>query len=341
MPTFAHDELHDLAARALAAAGTPGDIADRVAGSLVDSNLKGVDSHGILRLPVYLKEIADGFVAPAARPALHGETAATAQMRGGRGFGIFAMEAATELAVAKAKAGGVAAVGLSECSHTGRIGQFTEQAARYGCFAQILGGGAHVDWSTVAPFGGAAPVMSTNPYSFAMPGGKHGAVVADFATSAVSRGKILVHQAKGMPVPEGWLLDRDGRATTDPNDLDRGGMQLPAAGHKGYGMGLIAELLCYAMVTPPPDSPSDANWLILAVDIAAFRAVADYAAPAEAYLDKVKATRPAEGFAEVLLPGEPERRTERARRENGIELPEATWRAVREAVEAVGVSADR
>lgn len=336
-----HAMLQALACRLLEAAGAPADLAGRVAHALVDSNLKGVDSHGVARLPLYLQQIAAGEVDPAARPHLARDDAALAVVDGNGGFGICALEEAARLAAERAKAHHVAAVGLIHAAHTGRIGQFAEMIAREGLFALILGGGAHQGWSTVVPHGGIRPVMSTNPYAFALPGLADGPVVVDFATSAVARGKVAVYAAKGEAVPEGWILDTEGRPTTDPQALFAGGMQLPAAGHKGYGMGLVAELLCCAMLPPPaptgPGLPADLNWLVLGLDIAAFRDPADYRRDCEAYLQLVKETPPAPGVEAVLLPGEPERASEAQRRRAGIPIPDATWKAIDAAAAKLGV----
>ena len=337
MPVFTAEQLQRLGERLLQAAGTPVDIAAQVARSLVDSNLKGVDSHGVIRLPAYLGAIDAGDIKPDARPTLDADDGAMAVARGHGGYGIFAMEFATAEAVRRAKAHHLAAVGVIDVAHTGRIGQFAEQAVAHDLFVMILGGGAWRGLSLVAPFGGAEPIMATNPYAFAMPGGDHGPVVADFATSAASRGKILHYHAQGKALPPGWIADTDGNPSTDPQDFLDGGPQLPAAGHKGYGMGLIAELIGDAMLTRTGDA--DMRWLIITLDIASFRAPADYARNAAAYLDRVKAVAPAPGFARVMLPGELERHCAATRRAEGIAVPETTWDAMREAGDAVGVDA--
>ena len=334
MPNASAEWLDGLARRLLTAAGTPADIAGDVAGSLVAANLRGVDSHGVMQLPWYLEEIGKGAIEPAARPTVERETPGSALVRGHKGFGIHALGRATEIAMEKARGHGAAAVGLVECSHTGRIGHFAEAAARRGFFAMILGGGAHRIWSNVVPFGGTRPVMSTNPYAFALPGGRFGPIVVDFATSTASDGKIAVHRALGKPVPEGWILDKDGRPTTDPDDFFDGGMHLPAGGHKGYGLGLLAELIGDALLATPPEF----NWLVQVVDLGLFRDASDYAGTAEAYLEMVKKVPPAAGFDEVLLPGEPETRAAARRGAEGVPIPEPVWDQLRAAAAELGVA---
>ncbi len=334
MPTIDADRLDDVARRILVAAGTPDDIAQCVAESLVESNLKGVDSHGVINLPFYLDEIERGETDPASRGTLDRETPTSALLRGGRGIGIYLLRQATDIAIAKARENRVASVGLVDCSHTGRAGWFAEAIAAAGMFGVVFGGGAHETWSTAPPYGGARPLFSTNPYAFTMPGGRFGPVVADFATTTVADGKIAVYRSEGRPLPEGWIVDKHGRPTTDPEDFFDGGMHVPAAGHKGYGMALIAELMGHAML----DGNGDFGWLVTVVDIAAFRAADDYAASAEELLQKVKDVPPAPGFDEVLLPGEPEARRAAERAETGVPIPDGVWAEIVEAAAKVGVA---
>jgi hydroxycarboxylate dehydrogenase B len=332
---FAAEDLERLAAAILGAAGTPGDIAGRVARSLVEANLKGVDSHGIMRLEWYLEQIRDAVILPAARPSVETEKSNSAVLRGNGAFGIYGMEIAAELAIAKARAGQIAAVALIDVGHTGRLGQFAEQIASAGMMGIILGGGNHGRWGCVAPHGGSKPLLPTNPYAFGLPAGNHGPVIADFATSAVATGKLRLHRASGEPVPPGWILDRDGQPTTRAEDFFAGGMQLPAAGPKGYGLSVLAELIGESLL----GAPREFNWLVVALDLAAFRPLADYLAASAGFLDELKAVPPAQGFAEVMVPGEPERRSQATRGREGVPVPDEIWRSVEAAARSVGIDA--
>ena len=334
MPVLRHDELTVFAGQMLRAVGTPDDIAASMAEALVNSNLKGVDSHGIIQIPYYFSEIDAGAINPAARPEVESKKASLAVMRGGQCYGIVALLQATDLAVEMARETGTGTVGLKQVHHTGRLGLAAERAVGAGMYLQIFCGGAHREWRSLAPFGGREPFFSTNPYALGVPGGSHGPVIIDMATSVVSDGKVAVYQKNGAALPDGWILNREGEPSTDPDDFFQGGMHLPAAGYKGYGMAMIAELVGDAALAAPPIM----NWMVTAVDLAAFSAPEDYVSSADALIDKLKRVPTADGFDEILLPGELEQRAERERRTNGVPIPDSVWSELSAAAEKVGVS---
>ena len=328
-------QLEKLLAAALAAAGTPDDVAKVVAASLVDSNLKGVDSHGATRIVMYLDQIKEGYIQPAARPEIVRESPTTAVVRGHLGFGIHALGFAMDVAIRKAKAAGVAAVGLVENTHTGRLGWFVERAVEQNVIAILTGGGANrtARHQTVAPFGGAKRVLGTNPWALAAPGGEYGTVLVDMSTSMTAEGKLRLYRAKREPAPPGWIMDKDGRPSTDAEDFYAGGAILPAAGHKGYGLALMSELLGDALL----GLPYELNWFIVAVSIEAFRPLSEFLQASEEILHKVKQVPPAPGFDEVLIPGEPEARAAQRRAQEGIPIPDEIWQKIAEAAQRVGV----
>lgn len=338
MPICSAAELTAVARAVLAAAGTPDDIADQVARSLAEANLKGVDSHGVMRLEWYLEQIRDGVIRPAARPTVDRDNGATATMVGHGAFGIYAMELAADLAVERARGGRIAAVALVDVGHAGRLGQFAERIAGHGMLAMILGGGNHARWGCVVPHGGRRPILSTNPWAFALPADRHESVVVDFATSAVATGKLRLYRAAGKPVPEGWILDREGRPTTDAEDFFQGGMQLPFGGAKGSGLSVLTELIAEALLG---ETPREFHWLVVALDLEAFRPLGQFLRAADGFLDELKAVPPAEGFAEVMVPGEPERRSAAERSAGGIPVPDAVWSSIAAAARSVGLDAER
>ncbi len=337
MPIYAAAQLNLLTRSVLAAAGTPDDIAACVAQSLVDANLKGVESHGVMRLEWYLEQIREGVILPAARPSVELDKGGSAVMRGNGAFGIYGMQLAADLAVGKARERQIAAVALTDVGHTGRLGQFAERIAAQGMLGVILGGGNHERWACVAPYGGAKPLLPTNPYAFGLPAGRHENVIVDFATSAVATGKLRLYRAQGKPVPEGWILDKEGRPTTVVEDFFQGGMQVPAGGAKGYGLSVLAELIAESLL----GKPREFNWLIICLDLETFRPLGDFLRSSDAFLDELKAVPPAPGFVEVMIPGEPERRNAKARRDSGIPIADEVWSSIQAAARTVGLDAAR
>ena len=335
MPIFQAEQLESLLADIFEAAGTPLDIAQYVSSSLVDSSLKGVDSHGVMRVSMYTDQIASGWIKPAARPEIQKETPTMAIVRGNSGFGIWALGYAMDLAIQKAKANQVAAVGLNESTNTGRLGQFVELAAKQGIVAMLTGGGVHghATHSSVAPYGGRERILATNPFAFGIPGGRFGSVVVDMATSMVAEGKLQVYRAQQAELPPGWILDRAGQPSTDVEDFYDGGILLPAAGHKGYSLALVAELLGCALL----GEAHELNWFIATIDVGAFRLPGEFAQASEALLQEVKDVAPAAGFEEVLIPGEPETRTAQQRAAEGIPIPNKTWSEIQAVARRVGV----
>jgi len=160
--------------------------------------------------------------------------------------------------------------------------------------------------------------------------------VVDFATSAVATGKLRLYRAGSRPVPEGWIQDKDGRPTTVAEDFFQGGMQLPAGGAKGYGLAVLAELIAESLL----GKPREFNWLIIALNLEAFRPLGEFLRSGDAFLDELKAVAPAPGFAEVLIPGEPERRSAAARSQSGIPVAPEVWRSIVAAARSVGLDAD-
>jgi hydroxycarboxylate dehydrogenase B len=330
--------LRDATLRIFEAAGAPSDVAAEMAEFLVESNLAGHDSHGVIRIPAYLQAISDGLIVPDARPEVIEETATSALVDGKDGFGHIAAAFATDVAARKARDRKVAVVSIVRCNHIGRLGEWGSRAARQGVVAIITVGGSGGP-GIAAPFGGAAPALGTNPISVGMPAGDGDDLLMDFATTTMAEGKVQVARAKGASLPPGVLLDREGHPSTNPQDLYNGGMLLPFGGHKGYGLALVVELLGAAL-TPGQRHNRGARSggaVIIAVDAAAFRPLAEFEATATETLRRVKAIPPAPGFSEVLVPGEPERQTRAERVRTGIPLAEVTWHAIVEAARGLAV----
>ena len=318
----------------LTAAGASDDIAATVADHLTESDLRGVSSHGLIRLARYVDQIESGHISPRAEVTVSRDHPSHVHLDGGGGFGIVTLREATRRAVEKAKYSTVAAATVVNCAHTGRVGEYVENAAREGCFAMVFGGGGYREMPTVAPHGGAKGVYDTNPYALAMPGPDGEPIVTDFASSATAQGKLLVHRTAKKPVPEGWLIDADGNPSTDPEVYYNGGALLPAGAHKGYGLAVIAELMGDAML----GEPHEFNWMLIVFHMWAVRPRQAYGESAARLLDTIRAVPPAEGFDEVLLPGEPESRLRAERLRQGIPIPDGSWNLIAATAGKVGLS---
>ncbi len=319
----------------LAAMGAPAETAAEVAAHLVEADLRGASGHGVVRLPQYLNHARAGRFDPKGRPTLGAAQGGAPVVLGGNGFGVPACRMAVEEALRLARRQGAGACGVAEVFHTGRSGAFAAQGAREGCLTLLIGGGARAHWKPVAPYGGARGALGTNPYALAVPAGPGGPAGFDFATSAGAAGKVLAARSAGRALPEGMIVDRDGRPSTDPADYEAGGAILPAAGPKGFGMALLAELIGEAVW---PSSRIGMNWLVICVDLARFRAPSDYAAAAETALSEVAATPPAPGFDRVEIPGRRGAALAEGRAATGVPLPAATLALMKAKAAEIGAS---
>ena len=344
MPTVYDVPLRQLITSIFAATGAPALTARTVADSLVEADLAGHDSHGVIRVSEYLGEIRKGTLKPQAQPTIVGTTATTLQVHGNRGFGVVVATWAMEQLLAKG-VGGIAAATITGCGHIGRAGVYPAMAAERGMIGlAFVNGGARQP--RVVPYGGTRPVFGTNPLAAAVPQGAQPPIVLDFSTAVVAAGKIRVVRDRGELLPEGWILDREGRPSRQPQDYYDGGMLLPAAEHKGYALGLLVEILGGLLTgagTPAlPESGYEVGngVLFIVVDIAAFRPLETFAAQVRDLVTVLHASAPEAGTGEVLLPGEPELRSRERRRVEGIPLAEATWHAILDAARTLDVTVE-
>jgi LDH2 family malate/lactate/ureidoglycolate dehydrogenase len=339
MPVVSGDQLRELSRALLVSCGTPADQAAIVAEGLVNANLAGHDSHGVLRLPSYLSGVEQQHVMPANLPRLISTSGATAIVDAGGGWGQPAMWLATETVHDLAREFGVAASVVQNSYHIGRVAPYVEWLAERGIVAIAMANAA----PAVAPFGGSKRVLGTNPFAWAVPRDEDKQPVSfDVATAGVAEGKLRVARAKGLPVPEGNLVDRDGRPTTDPHDFYAGGALLPFGGHKGSGFSILAQFLGRGLAGLDPsafDGPRGLNGpLIIAIDVSRFSDPAHFRASIESQCEAITGCPPREGVAAVQLPGEPELSTREERLRDGIPVPDATWQELRDLAAAQGVA---
>jgi uncharacterized oxidoreductase len=342
MATVKAGELEDLTSRIFAAMGAPEADAAWIAHLLVKSNLRGHDSHGVIRIPSYYRAVKNRETNPRAAISIVRETPVMALVDGGYAFGQVVARRAMEIAIAKAEAVGVGVVAVRHSKHIGRLADYAEMAVRRGLVAMVAvngGGGAQ----STAPFGGARPRLATNPIAFGIPAGDRGPILLDMATSIVAGGKLMVKRNRNEPAPIGWLLDPEGNPTTDVGvffSTPRGSL-LPMAGHKGYGLSLVVEVLSgiltgagYSREAVKLSENGTFMWVLRVSDFLppeAFRAQVDD------LIRYMKTCPAALGVEEVLVPGEPEALAERKHEAQGITIEEETWRQIHMVAAELGV----
>jgi hydroxycarboxylate dehydrogenase B len=332
-------ELQELGIAIFTSVGATIENAEGVTSSLISANLAGQEWHGVMRIPSYIEDIKNGRLHPAATPRITQEKCATAVVDGASTFGQLGARLTAQTAARKASEFGMGSAALYRANHTGRIGEWAELGANQNMITLAVASGAFL--RLVAPFGGTGRVLGTNPIAWAVPRpGGQPPILLDFATSAVAQGKLMLARANHEQVPQGWILDAEGRPTTDVEDYFAGGALQPFAAHKGYALSVIVELM--AVVLSGGDSVEKTEGgsclFIACFDPGAFRSNNLFGESVERIASRLKTVKPAEGFEEVLLPGEPEARTRDRRLREGISLPDATWEAICAVARDLGVA---
>jgi len=334
MPTIQANALTEFGQRLFEAAGTPAVEAKIVARSLVASNLRGHDSHGVMRIPSYVDFLRSGRIHTGVALEVLGETAAALACDAGWGFGQVQTPRLIERLVPKARALGVACGTLRRSGHIGRVGEYAELAAGEG-LATLAMVNTHGAAPRVAPPGGSRPRLATNPFCVGVPT-REDPIVLDFGTSVVAEGKVRVHKIAGTECPPGWLLDSEGRPTTDPKRLyeEPPGSILPMGGaqaYKGFGMALIIDMLAGGLsggwcARPDPDPPLGNDAVFILLNPESFGGQEHFIREGIALAAYVRSCPTIEGVREILLPGDPERRTMALRSANVIPLDAGNWK---------------
>ncbi len=345
MPRVDADRLRTLGTDIFRAAGAPRNEAELVANLLVEANLTGHDSHGVIRISNYVKGIKMGAVRPGAKITVIRETPSTALIDGGWGFGQVIAIKAMEIAIEKADKCNISAVGVKHCQHVGRLNTYSEMALRH----DMIGITSVNSNSYVAPYGGKSKQLGTNPLCFAVPAGKEAPFVLDMATAVWAHGKIMVRAARGEKLPEGVLLDLDGNPTTDPTWYEKGGAILPfggLVGYKGYGLSLLVELLTGAL-NEAGCSTSDEyrsrpfyggnGVYMMAIKIGSLTNVNEFKERADSLFRAVKRSALAKGSQEILVPGDIERRRRERNLREGVYVEESTWDQLKSVANELGV----
>jgi LDH2 family malate/lactate/ureidoglycolate dehydrogenase len=321
-------------------AGFTAEGAENQADVMTWANLRGVDSHGVQRISWYLELVDKGHMKPRANIQIQKETPATLLIDADYSPGPVVTVLAMRKAIQKARQVGIGWAVIRNTLHQGAMGYYSLMAAKEG----MAGIAIVCNPPNMAPLGARAAGVHNSPIAICVPAGKHGVLMLDMATSVAARGKLDVAEDKGIPIPLGWALDKDGKPTTDPKAST---VLLPAGGGKGSGLAMLFECLTSLFVANPLLTPvfqgkpgagvHRQNSVVAAVDIATFTDLAQYKVDVDGIVDGIKALPTAEGFSEVLVPGEPEDRVEAERSRSGIPLPEGTFLKMKSASERFGI----
>jgi LDH2 family malate/lactate/ureidoglycolate dehydrogenase len=346
MPIFNASRLRHIGCQLFEAAGCTADNAKAVVDHLVESNLFGHDSHGAIRFYEYAQAIHEGRFDPKAIPEVVKEHPCTAVVDAHNALGQVGATFASNLAIQKAREHGVSVVTLRNTSHIGRVGAYPLMAAREG-FIGLIFVNAGREGRKVTPFGGRDARLSTNPIGFSAPREHTDPILLDMTTSVVADGKIRVAINQGKSIPDGWAVDSEGQATTDPNRVrgeDPQGALLPMGGvvaHKGFGLSLACEILGGVLsgqgvaANEPVMKSNGVHFTVY--NIEHFTDLKDYYKEVEALVAHVKSSRPTKGFEEILIPGEPEFRCAKQRTQDGIAVDETTWTKICETAQIFGI----
>ena len=342
MPILQPERLMQFTQEVFEACGSPSQEAAIVADHLIGSNLLGVDSHGVMRIPQYVQDIREGLIRPGAPVAVTKERNATAVVDCGWNFGQVGAMRAMEVAIEIAREYHTACVITERCGHAGRLGAYMQFAAREG-FIALGACNSPRHGHFVLPWGGREARLATNPISFAIPTKSRDPILADFSTAAAPEGKIRMFRDQGRQLPEGWIVDAQGRPSTNPADFygPPTGAILPfggETGYRGFALSLLVEVLGGTLggLDITVDQPGNGVGFVV-IAVSAFLSLERFYQLVEGLRDYIKSSRPAEGFDEVLLPGEPEFRTSRTRQQNGIPLDDVTWLKILKCAESLGV----
>ncbi len=339
---FAREPLQQFVKEVLLRLGLPPADAAIEAEVLLWANLRGMDSHGVQQLPFYVREVDGGYMNPKPDIRVLNETPATLVIEGELAFGAVVTTFAMNKVMQKAKEVGIGWAIIRNTSHQGAMGYYSLMAADN----DMAGINFTCTPPAMVPYGARVAGVDNSPISIAVPAGRHRHVILDMATSVAALGKIAIARDKGIPIPEGWGVDSEGRPVTDPA---RVAYLLPVGGPKGSGLALMFECLSSVMIANPLLEPvldgrqkseghQVQNSVVAAIDIATFTDVDTYKEHIDNLLDGLKALPTAEGFDEVLFPGERGNRTYDHRWQHGLPLPEGTVRRLKSVADRFNLS---
>ncbi len=333
MPNLTAKELTDICLNVFQKLDIPTSEAEIVTRSMVDANRVGHDSHGVIHLPKYVRELEAGLIQPGASIETLHESASIAILDGNWGFGPVIATRAVELAIQKAKQTDISSVAVSRCNEVGRLGGYVCLAADAEMIALLMAND-HGGGTCVAPHGGIEGRLSTNPIACAVPIEGQNPIVLDMSTSVMASGKIRVKQHRNETLPEGWLVNAEGESTTNAEDfygvppaalLPLGGI----AAHKGFGLSVIVDILAGALTGAGCSRSEDARvgngLFVLVVNVTSFREFPGFSAEIERFIEYLKSAKRAAGVDTIQMPGERGWEEQRKREQDGIPIDAETW----------------
>ena len=321
-------KLEDFVVRAFAEVGISKPEAKSIAELMVQADVQGSDGHGIFRLPQYIRRIKGGAVNIKPRIRVEREAAGMALVDGDNGMGHLVMRYATERAIEKARQAGVAWVGVTRSNHAGPASLYASMPLEHDMIGLYLAVG---NANHLPAWGGLDMLLSTNPIAVAVPAGAEPAVVLDMATTVAAYGKVKTKAQRGEAMPEGWMMDRQGRPLTDPQRANEGFL-LPIGGYKGYGLALVFGLLAGTLngaamggdvvdFNADDTTPTNTGHVIVAINVEAFQPVAEFKRSVDTLIRDLRASQRLPGVDRIRLPGDGARAAREDRLRNGIPLP--------------------
>ncbi|MFC1717662.1 Ldh family oxidoreductase [Candidatus Poribacteria bacterium] len=330
MPTIQHDALRRYVCQIFERSGTPSDEARIVSDHLVDANLAGHDSHGVLRSPGYASGMQKG-VTPRAKHELVKESPTMATIDAHGGLGIVAALTAMEMAIDKARLHTFGVVGSYNMGHIGRLGDYPPRAAEEGMIGIALLNGVG---RFVHPFGGVERRIPPNPLSIAVPRQNEAPAMLDITTCVVAGGKFNVKSARNEKLPEGWLIDSQGKPVTDPDRVRDDATAVPPLGgaqfgHKGFGLAFMVDAIAGGLTragcSKAPPNVGGNGFLAMVIKIDDFIPLDTYTQEVEGLIEWVKSSAKVPGVQEIYIPGEIEQRNRKRMLEEGIYIEDSTW----------------
>lgn len=320
--------------------------AEIVTDVLLEADLLGHHSHGIVRIPFYVKDIQAGLMEPATRVTIEKDSTGWALLDAGRGWGHVAATRAIELAIEKAKSSGVAMVGVRRSSHFGMARYYANIAVK----SDMVGIVYSTAEPTMAPWGGLTPLIGATPMAIGMPTNSGFPLILDMAPTVTALGNVSMAAFRGEKIPEGWVTDREGRPTTDPSRGLEELLAIPMAGHKGYALALSIQVLCRVLTgqlfegeNPPQLEnkryPTQAH-IVQAIDIEKFMDVEEFKAHVSTIIDRIKKSRRKEGTAEIYIPGEKSSKHRAESFEKGVVIMKPVLEYLQRSLMEIGIDLD-